>query len=129
MENKCSDRKWVKWALSFEDRVSVTKKWRALPFERKKKKISPRCFAYNPLLRLTWTRGKNLLKKWFIHIGCPWETCLPRFYTRFIIFFFLYRLYNYPTIFHHTHIINNKFFIISFFIISITNKLKLIMHN
>lgn len=47
----------VKRALAFEDRVSVTKKWRALPF--KKKKISPRCFAYNPLLHLTWTREKT----------------------------------------------------------------------
>lgn len=30
----------VKRALAFEDRVSVTKKWRALPF-KKKKKLAP----------------------------------------------------------------------------------------
>lgn len=58
MQDKSSDRNSEVKTLAFEDRVSVTKKWRALPF-KKKKKISPRCFAYNPLLHLTWTREKT----------------------------------------------------------------------
>lgn len=38
MQDKSSDRNSEVKTLAFEDRVSVTKKWRALPFKKKKKK-------------------------------------------------------------------------------------------
>lgn len=40
MQDKSSDRNSEVKTLAFEDRVSVTKKWRALPF-KKKKKLAP----------------------------------------------------------------------------------------
>lgn len=65
-------------------------------FHLRKKKISPRCFAYNPLLHLTWTREKTCWKNALFTLDARGK----RFFRGFTpdLYIFLYCLYNYLTV-------------------------------